>query len=70
MLGVPNFLWQILARLLPCASILMSGVTTATHHDPTWLSADGLDDHIAFRITPVLNDLEQLSRWRMQPTAI
>ena len=26
---------------------------------------DGLDDHIAFRITPVLNDLEQLSRWRM-----
>ena len=26
---------------------------------------DQLDDHDAFRITPVLNDLEQLSRWRM-----
>ena len=26
---------------------------------------DQLDDHSAFRITPVLNDLEQLSRWRM-----
>ena len=26
---------------------------------------DQLDDHAAFRITPVLNDLEQLSRWRM-----
>ena len=26
---------------------------------------DQLDEHAAFRITPVLNDLEQLSRWRM-----
>ena len=26
---------------------------------------DQLDDHGVFRITPVLNDLEQLSRWRM-----
>ena len=24
-----------------------------------------LDDYVAFRITPVLNDLEQLSRWRL-----
>lgn len=26
---------------------------------------DQLQDHAAFRITPVLNDLEQLSRWRL-----
>ncbi len=26
---------------------------------------DQLDDHASFRITPVLNDLEQLSHWRM-----
>ena len=23
-----------------------------------------LDEHVAFRITPVLNDLDQLTRWR------
>ena len=26
---------------------------------------DQLEDHAAFRITPVLNDLDQLSRWRI-----
>ena len=65
MRGVLNFLWQILARLTLRQHLDEQGHKQLHIMTLHGCQRDGVDDHIAFRITPVLNDLEQLSRWRI-----
>ena len=64
--AAPNFSWQILARPLALREHLDDlGYNQSHIMTLHGCHLDQLDDHAAFRITPVLNDLEQLSRWRM-----